>query len=286
MVLDFRNLTWFPFERLCLWLARREGYSNVEHLAGGGPQLGLDLRATKDQAKVGFQCKNVQRFGPRDVKKAVEEVLNSPREGWPDVLVLVVSSLLTPEARRAAKVCAGEHLKVEFWSGTELDELVKRHPAIVREFFPLQRLPSDWTDGRPPLLLDPDLTRREQRLVGDELEVPTEIEVLGTTFALLPAGRTTSATLLNPTYLALSPLRKFQWNSVVRSPSTDSPARLEDFQRHLSVKDIKAFVAAGSSEISESGQPWELDFPTSEEWRYASGTQQKSLDLSSRAMPC
>jgi hypothetical protein len=46
--LPFNKLSPLDFERLCLWLARREGYEHAEHLGDAGSEQGRDITAWHD----------------------------------------------------------------------------------------------------------------------------------------------------------------------------------------------------------------------------------------------
>src|SRR5215203_6403576 len=57
--LPFEKLAPLEFERLCLWLVRREGYTREEHLGEAGSEQGRDIVAWKDSRRAAFQCKRV-----------------------------------------------------------------------------------------------------------------------------------------------------------------------------------------------------------------------------------
>jgi len=64
--LPFDKLSPRDFERLCLWLVEREGYERAEHLGAAGSEQGCDIIAWRESTLWGFQCKRVQRYGPKD----------------------------------------------------------------------------------------------------------------------------------------------------------------------------------------------------------------------------
>ena len=66
---------------MCLWLVEREGYEGAEHLGTAGSEQGCDIVAWREGARWAFQCKRVQRFGPRDALEEVEKVLGRPGRG-------------------------------------------------------------------------------------------------------------------------------------------------------------------------------------------------------------
>ena len=134
--LSFNKLSPRDFERLCLWLARREGYEQAEHLGASGGDKGRDLTAWREGRLWAFQCKRVRSFGPQDALAEVEKILALPEAERPVGLIFLVICDVSAEARRQARArCAEERMECIFWAETELDERVKRHPDIVKEFF-------------------------------------------------------------------------------------------------------------------------------------------------------
>ena len=133
--LPFDKLSPRDFERLCLWLVEREGYERAEHLGAAGSEQGRDIVAWHEGTLWAFQCKRVQRFGPKDALAEVEKVLALPQNQRPVGLVLLVTCDVSVNTREKARArCAGE-MECHFWAGTELDEKVKQHPDILQEFF-------------------------------------------------------------------------------------------------------------------------------------------------------
>ncbi len=133
--LPFDKLSPRDFERLCLWLVEREGYEEAEHLGAAGSEQGRDLVAWRDGLQWAFQCKRVQRFGPGDAVREAEKVLDLPLAERPSGLVFLVTCDVSANTRQKVRARCGEDLACKFWTGTELDEKVKRHPDIVEEFF-------------------------------------------------------------------------------------------------------------------------------------------------------
>jgi HEAT repeat protein len=133
--LPFDNLSPRDFERLCLWLVEREGYERAEHLGAAGSEQGRDIVAWREGAWWAFQCKRVQSFGPKDALAEVEKVLALPEAERPVGLVFLVTCDVSANTRQQMRErCAGE-MECHFWASTELDEKVKRHTDIVKEFF-------------------------------------------------------------------------------------------------------------------------------------------------------
>jgi hypothetical protein len=133
--LPFDKLSPRDFERLCLWLVEREGYERAEHLGAAGSEQGRDIIAWREDRQWAFQCKRVQRFGPKGALAEVEKVLTLPQTERPVGLVFVVTCNVSDNTRRQVRRrCAGE-MECHFWTGTEFDEKVKRHPDLLQEFF-------------------------------------------------------------------------------------------------------------------------------------------------------
>ena len=135
--LPFDQLSADDFERLCLWLVRREGFEEVEHLGQVGSEQGRDLVARRAGKRFAFQCKRVRQFGPKAAEKEIEKLGSLAAEERPDEIVFVVTRPMSAQARKHAGEVWGDENAVHYWTGTELDERVKRHPEIVSEFFGL-----------------------------------------------------------------------------------------------------------------------------------------------------
>jgi hypothetical protein len=141
--LPFDKLSPRDFERLCLWLVEREGYERAEHLGAAGSEQGRDVVAWCDDELWAFQCKRVRRFGPKAARTEVSKVLKLPEADRPKGLVFIVTCDVRVKTRdEARKACAGV-MSCEIWAGTELDQKVKRHADILREFFVTESLDAD-----------------------------------------------------------------------------------------------------------------------------------------------
>jgi hypothetical protein len=137
--LPFDRLSPRDFERLCLWLVEREGYERVEHLGAAGSEQGRDITARRGGQLWAFQCKRVQRFGPQDALAEVKKVLTLPDDERVAGLVFIVTCDVSANTRQqACDRCAGE-IECHFWTSTELDEMVRRYPDIVQEFFQISQ---------------------------------------------------------------------------------------------------------------------------------------------------
>ena len=92
-LLPFDALEPAEFERMCLWLVKREGYEGIEHLGAAGKEQGRDTVAWREGAQWAFQCKRVQRFGPKDALEEVEKVLGLPEDERPRERLFVTDLL-------------------------------------------------------------------------------------------------------------------------------------------------------------------------------------------------
>jgi tetratricopeptide (TPR) repeat protein len=142
--LSFERLAPVDFERLCLWLVRRERFTRAEHLGEAGSEGGRDVVAWKDGRRFVFQCKRVQAFTASHAKKEIKKLRELPTGDQPQELVFVVSRAVRADTRKAIRAAWGDEETCHFWVGSELDERVKRYPEIVAEFFQLP------TDRRSP----------------------------------------------------------------------------------------------------------------------------------------
>ena len=146
-ILPFERLSPLDFERLGLWLVRREGYEGAEHLGAAGAEQGRDIVARRDGRRVVFICKRVERLAPSGAEREIKKLQSLPAEERPDDLVFLVSASVSVTTRDRARAAWGDQGSCDFWAGVELDELVKRHADILHEFFALGARPAP--SGRP-----------------------------------------------------------------------------------------------------------------------------------------
>ncbi len=135
--LPFEKLGPDDFERLCLWLVRREGYEEAEHFGAKGTDQGRDVVAWRAERRVVFQCKRVERFGPAEAEKELAKLLDLPAEAQPQDVVFVVTATVTAATRDRASAAWGERGSCTIWASSELDERVHRHLDILKKFFDL-----------------------------------------------------------------------------------------------------------------------------------------------------
>ncbi|HEX3130961.1 MAG TPA: restriction endonuclease [Thermoanaerobaculia bacterium] len=135
--LPFAELSARDFERLCLWLVLREGFTQAEYLGEAGSEGGRDVVAWKEGRRFVFQCKRVQAFTTAHAKKEIEKLCKLPAAEQPDELVFVVSRAASADARKEIRAAWGDAETCHFWAGSELDERAKRYPDLVNEFFQL-----------------------------------------------------------------------------------------------------------------------------------------------------
>lgn len=133
--LPFDRLSPRDFERLCLWLVEREGYERAEHLGAAGSEQGRDVIAWDGDKLWAFQCKRVQAFPPKSALAEVDKILALPKDQRPVGLVFIVTSDVSANTRQQAHDRCTPEIECHFWASTELDQKVKRHPDIVKEFF-------------------------------------------------------------------------------------------------------------------------------------------------------
>ncbi len=130
-VLHFEDLHDRDFERLSLWLVKREGYPDAEHYGVSGSDGGRDI-LDRSSGTV-FQAKNVARFAAAEAKIEIGKIKKC-RHVTVNRIVFIVRCNVSAKTRDAVTVfCAP--VPCDFWSSTELDEKVKRHQDILDEFF-------------------------------------------------------------------------------------------------------------------------------------------------------
>jgi hypothetical protein len=135
--LPFDSLSPEDFERLCFWLVKRAGFERPEHLGASGNEQGRDIVAWKDGQRWAFQCKRVQRFGPRNAEEEIDKVSMLPESERPVRLVFIVTTSVSDQTRKRARKRSENTITCEFWDLTALDEMVYRHPGLIRRFFQL-----------------------------------------------------------------------------------------------------------------------------------------------------
>ena len=82
-LLPFNSLGPEQFERLCLWLIRREGFTSAEHLGVAGCEQGRDLIGWRDGKLWAFQCKRIQSFTATTAIREVNKLLELPADQIP-----------------------------------------------------------------------------------------------------------------------------------------------------------------------------------------------------------
>lgn len=180
--LPFDRLAPLDFEGLCLWLVRREGYEQAEHLGEAGNEGGRDVVAWKGGKRFVFQCKRVQSFTAAHARKEIKKLRELPAEEQPQELVFVVSRAVSAATRKAARRAWGEESTCHFWSGSELDERAWRHQDLVKKFFQLSAGPTPgFRHNLPYPSLGPLFQGRDEMLA-----------LLRERLAQAPAGRATA----------------------------------------------------------------------------------------------
>jgi hypothetical protein len=157
--LPFDKLSPRDFERLCLWLVEREGYTHAEHLGLAGSEQGRDVIAYKPTSQGEelwyFQCKRYRSIRAKTLKDEVNKYLKLAQKKphlKPFGVVFVVSCALSADAReKVGAYCEQHELAYKFWALTELDLRVKQYPDLLREFFGLYTRPIGVPFQAPPL---------------------------------------------------------------------------------------------------------------------------------------
>jgi hypothetical protein len=141
-ILPFGELSPAQFERLCLWLAEREGYTRVEHLGEAGSEQGRDVVAYDSENRLWyFQCKRYQTISAETLMAEVEKYNEHIKAGTisqPYGVIFVTNAVVSAKARNQVEtLCQKSGFAYEWWARTELDLKVKKHDSIVKEFFNL-----------------------------------------------------------------------------------------------------------------------------------------------------
>jgi hypothetical protein len=144
-VLTFDRLSPVDFERLCLWLVEREGYTRAEHLGLAGSEQGRDVVAYRPTPRGEelwyFQCKRYRSINTKTLSDEVDKYLQLAQDKphlRPAGVVFVISCAVSAKVREEVGTYCEQHdLAHEFWGLTELDMRVKHHPDLLQEFFNL-----------------------------------------------------------------------------------------------------------------------------------------------------
>ena len=133
--LPFDKLSAEAFERLTLWLVRREGFERVQHLGEAGSEQGRDILAWKEGKRFAFQCKRVKAFSAAGGEEEIRKLRGLDTNEQPQEVVFVLPIALRAATRKAIWKAWGDEATCHFWVGNELDERAKRFPDLVEEFF-------------------------------------------------------------------------------------------------------------------------------------------------------
>lgn len=171
-ILPYGELSPAQFERLCLWLVEREGYTHAQHLGAGGNEQGRDVTARRGNELWYFQCKRYKELGSATLIAEVEkynQLAAADPIKRPYGVVFVTNAVLTAKTREDVEAyCHTNGYSCEFWAQTELDERVKRHESIVKEFFnlpsPISHPQLAISISRLPNMLTNDLFGREKEV--------------------------------------------------------------------------------------------------------------------------
>ena len=172
-ILPYSELSPADFERMCLWLALREGYEAAEHLGAAGNEQGRDILIRLEENQWAMQCKRVRKFGPTDAIKELDKIFSLDHSERPYGVIFVATCDISAETRKRAKARCANEIVCEFISLTELDQRVKRHRDLVTEFF---QLPHGELDFFPLFLIESFSDIISQAL--DEMRLFDLIELL------------------------------------------------------------------------------------------------------------
>ncbi len=142
--LPLDRLRWEDFERLCVRLVRHE--ADIEHcqLYGerGQAQDGIDIFARHRGAGSYsvYQCKREEKFGPADIRAAVDKFLHGKwfARASEFVLCLTESGVRTQYAEvieEQARLLSQHNVLFSPWDRNRISELLKAHPELVHDFF-------------------------------------------------------------------------------------------------------------------------------------------------------
>jgi pSer/pThr/pTyr-binding forkhead associated (FHA) protein len=189
--LPFDALDPQTFERLCLWLVQREGYSGAEHLGAAGGDHARDILAWKDGQCWAFQCKRVKEFGPTSAAREIERLFDLTKDRRPATFVFVVTTNVSAKTRDVARAdCRKQGLECEIWSVSELDERVRRYPDLLANFFQIRSSGISGTPENASIVTEVGTASRIRlRQVAPATEVkPVESQARSVTIGRGPAN--------------------------------------------------------------------------------------------------
>lgn len=135
--LPFENLSPEAFEAFCrdLLQMRHPRRTAVRNGSSGYKQYGVDVYVDGEGERIGVQCKRHRRFGPSDVKRAIEEVL--PDAQFSSGVIALSRRSATP----AARLELTKHPLWTLWDGETLSGFVRGLPmsdklALIESYFP------------------------------------------------------------------------------------------------------------------------------------------------------
>jgi len=144
--LPFEQLSARQFNTLFVGFLQKEVYEDVQDLGAAGREQGRDIVAIRAGCRIAFQCKRVRSFYPAQAEREVDKVLTLPAKDRPVEYVFLVTSDVSAETRERAQKRAGA-MVCRFWARTELDQLVRKYPDLVRRFFRLPAVPTHADSG-------------------------------------------------------------------------------------------------------------------------------------------
>lgn len=118
---DFDALEGHDFEYFCAELLKKNGYTNVSITSGSGDQ-GIDVLATKDGIKFGFQCK---RYDSSVGNYAVQEAYSGINYYNCHIGIVLTNNYFTQSA-----IELSNKLNIVLWNRDKLLELIKNSQVI------------------------------------------------------------------------------------------------------------------------------------------------------------
>lgn len=142
--LPLEKLSWDNFERLCYRLCCKSNDVIDAHIYGvqGQSQAGIDILArVSDSGKYAtWQCKRYKKYGPSDVKKAVDKFLSHEWAKSCSVFCLATSASLSDtkvikQIETQALRCKDVGIDFIVLDGVRMSTLLKNHADLVDDFF-------------------------------------------------------------------------------------------------------------------------------------------------------
>lgn len=143
-IIDFENLTFQHFQKLCLHLAQN-GFRDCtfeEFLREGNDQEGIDLLSIQQPGGkfITIQCKRVNSFSESNSKKAIEDFVESYFLKEASIFILAVSCPIGERAKKyllksAKEIRSKFNVELRVWDRSFLEEQLRKEFTLVSLFF-------------------------------------------------------------------------------------------------------------------------------------------------------